>query len=99
MSPSVRSHSNYNCADTVRHRQALGRPWFAALAAGFAHSLEGSPRAATESSLLALTGLFGTALPPRAAPHPALLQRSCLRLPPTSCLPMGYDFHILSSWT
>ncbi len=94
MLPSGRSRSTHTLADACPVLAVPGPSRVRRLRGWLRLSLAGSPDQHAVSSSLS----FGTNLPPRAAPHPVLRRRSCLRLPRDFCLRGGYDFHILSSW-
>jgi hypothetical protein len=94
MDPSGRSRSNHTRTDLSPVLAILGPGQLHRFRGRLRLYLAGSPVAHAESSSLS----FGTNLPSRAAPHPALQRRSCLRLHPGLCLRGGNDFHILSSW-
>ena len=94
MSPSLRSHPN--------HPQKPVSPPYTRFVRGngygsghrLRHSLAGSPLLQTESGSLS----FGTASPPRAAPHPVSQRRSCLRLLSRCSSRDDSDFHWLISY-
>jgi len=94
MDPSDRSRSTHTCTDLPPVLAILGPGQIHRSCGRLRLSLAGSPVAHAVPSSLS----FGTNLPSRAAPHPALQRRSCLRLLPGLCLREGNDFHILSSW-
>ena len=93
MTPSLRSHPNHPqqpvsppYTRNVRGNRYGSGHWLR-------HSLAGSPLLQTESGSL----LFGTAGPPRAAPHPVSRRRSCLRLLSRSSSRDDSDSHWLIS--
>ena len=94
MTPSLRSHPNHPqqpvsppYTRNVRGNRYGSGHWLR-------HSLAGSPLLQTESGSL----LFGTAGPPRAAPHPVSRRRSCLRLLSRCSSRDDSDFHWLISY-
>ena len=94
MTPSPRSHPNHPqqpvsppYTRNVRGNGCGSCHWLR-------HSLAGSPLLQTESGSL----LFGTAGPPRAAPHPVSRRRSCLRLLSRCSSRDDSDFHWLISY-
>ena len=94
MTPSLRSHHNHP-------QQPISLPYTRFVRGNgydsghrLRHSLGGSPLLQTESSSLS----FGTASPPRAAPHPVSRRRSCLRLLSRCSSRDDSDFHWLISY-
>ena len=94
MTPSLRSHPNHP-------QQPVSPPYTRNVRGNgygsghwLRHSLAGSPLLQTESGSL----LFGTAGPPRAAPHPVSRRRSCLRLLSRCSSRDDSDFHWLISY-
>ena len=94
MPPSDRSHSSHNRTDPSVVLAVPGPRWIHGSRRRLHPALAGSPIPIAVSSSL----VFGTDHPSPAALHPALLRRSCLRLPANLCLWRGNDFHILGSW-
>lgn len=94
MLPSGRSRSNRTPADACPVLAVLGPSRVRRSHGRLRPSLAGSPNCHAVSSSLS----FGTNLPPRAALHPVLRRRSCLRLPRVLCLRQGDDFPFLSCW-
>lgn len=94
MTPSLRSHPNHP-------QQPISLPYTRFVRGNgydsghrLRHSLAGSPLLQTESGSLS----FGTASPPRAAPHPVSRRRSCLRLLSRCSSRDDSDFHWLISY-
>ena len=93
MIPSLRSHPSHP-------QQPVSPPWTRDVGGNgcrscgrLRQSLGGSPLLQTESGSLS----FGTADPPRAAPHPVSRRRSCLRLLSRCSSRDDSDFHWLIS--
>ena len=94
MTPSLRSHPNHPQQPVSLPYTRFVRGNGCGSCHWLRHSLAGSPLLQTESGSLS----FGTASPPRAAPHPVSRRRSCLRLLSRCSSRDDSDFHWLISY-